>query len=35
MRAGKQARMFEEGNAWLDAGFPQLDRLLWAAIGGA
>jgi homoserine O-acetyltransferase len=35
MRAGKQARMFEEGNAWLDAEFPQLDRLLWAAIGGA
>ena len=32
MRAGKQDRMFDLGNAWLDAGFPKLDRLLWAAV---
>jgi len=32
MRAGKQAPLFESGNAWLDAGFPKLDRLLWAAV---
>ena len=32
MRAGKQDRMFEAGNAWLDAGFPKLDRLLWADV---
>jgi cyclophilin family peptidyl-prolyl cis-trans isomerase len=34
MRAGKQAKMFESGNAWLDAEFPKLDRLLWAEIRG-
>jgi homoserine O-acetyltransferase len=28
MRTGKQARMFEEGNAFLDAEFPKLDRIL-------
>jgi homoserine O-acetyltransferase len=28
MRTGKQARMFEEGNAFLDADFPKLDRIL-------
>ena len=32
MRAGKQARMFEGGNAWLDAEFPKLDKLLGAQI---
>lgn len=34
MRAGKQARLFEGGDAWLDAGFPKLDKLLWAEIQG-
>ncbi len=33
MRAGKQARLFEEGNAYLDREFPQLDKLLRARIG--
>lgn len=28
MRAGKQERMFEEGNAWLDREFPKLSRLV-------
>ena len=28
MRAGGQDPMFEQGNAWLDARFPLLDRLL-------
>ncbi|HEY2013369.1 MAG TPA: alpha/beta fold hydrolase [Bryobacteraceae bacterium] len=32
MRAGKQARLFEGGNAWLDADFPKLDRLLHARV---
>jgi len=32
MRAGKQQKMFEEGNAWLDREFPKLDRLLRAKI---
>ena len=32
MRAGKQARMFEGGNAWLDAQFPKLDKLVRARI---
>ena len=27
MRTGKQAPMFEEGNAWLDRNFPKLDRI--------
>jgi peptidyl-prolyl cis-trans isomerase A (cyclophilin A) len=27
MRAGRQQKMFEEGNAWLDREFPKLDRL--------
>jgi len=27
MRAGKQAKLFEEGNAWLDREFPKLDKL--------
>ncbi len=32
MRAGKQDRMFEEGNAWLDREFPLLDKLVRARI---
>jgi len=32
MRAGKQQKMFEEGNAWLDREFPKLDKLLQAKI---
>jgi cyclophilin family peptidyl-prolyl cis-trans isomerase len=32
MRAGKQAKLFEEGNAWLDRDFPKLDKLLRAVI---
>jgi len=32
MRAGKQTRMFEGGNARLDAEFPKLDKLLRARI---
>jgi cyclophilin family peptidyl-prolyl cis-trans isomerase len=30
MRAGKQAKLFEEGNAYLDREFPRLDRLIRA-----
>jgi cyclophilin family peptidyl-prolyl cis-trans isomerase len=30
MRAGRQQKMFEEGNAWLDREFPKLDRLVRA-----
>ena len=32
MRTGKQSRMFEEGNAWLDREFPKLDKLISARI---
>jgi peptidyl-prolyl cis-trans isomerase A (cyclophilin A) len=32
MRAGKQDRMFEEGNSWLDREFPRLDRLIRAVV---
>ncbi len=32
MRAGRQAPLFEGGNAWLDAHFPNLDRLLAATL---
>jgi cyclophilin family peptidyl-prolyl cis-trans isomerase len=32
MRAGKQARLFEEGNAYLDRDFPLLDKLIRARI---
>jgi cyclophilin family peptidyl-prolyl cis-trans isomerase len=32
MRGGKQGKMLEGGNAWLDANFPKLDRLLRARI---
>jgi hypothetical protein len=33
MRAGKQARLFAEGNAWLDRDFPKLDKLIRATVG--
>jgi cyclophilin family peptidyl-prolyl cis-trans isomerase len=32
MRGGKQGRLFEEGNAYLDREFPKLDKLLKAEI---
>jgi hypothetical protein len=32
MRAGKQGRLFEEGNAYLDREFPLLDKLIHARI---
>ncbi|MFL6234763.1 MAG: peptidylprolyl isomerase [Thermoanaerobaculia bacterium] len=32
MRGGKQGEMLKGGNAWLDANFPKLDRLLRARI---
>jgi homoserine O-acetyltransferase len=32
MRAGKQAKMFEGGNAYLDKEFPKLDRLISAIV---
>jgi len=32
MRAGRQSRLFEEGNAYLDREFPLLDKLLRATI---
>jgi cyclophilin family peptidyl-prolyl cis-trans isomerase len=32
MRAGRQARLFEEGNARLDRDFPKLDRLRRATV---
>ena len=32
MRAGKQAPLFEGGNAYLDSRFPKLDRLLSASV---
>jgi cyclophilin family peptidyl-prolyl cis-trans isomerase len=32
MRAGHQAPMFERGNTWLDASFPNLDRLISASV---
>ena len=32
MRGGKQAKLFEEGNAWLDRDFPKLDRLIRAVL---
>jgi cyclophilin family peptidyl-prolyl cis-trans isomerase len=32
MRAGGQDPMFAEGNAWLDARFPKLDRLVRVAL---
>jgi peptidyl-prolyl cis-trans isomerase A (cyclophilin A) len=32
MRAGKQDKMFEEGNAYLDRKFPRLDKLIHARL---
>jgi cyclophilin family peptidyl-prolyl cis-trans isomerase len=32
MRNGKQAPMFEQGNAYLDANYPRLDRLIRAVV---
>ncbi len=32
MRAGGQDKMFEQGNAWLDARFPLLDRVVRVAV---
>jgi len=32
MRAGHQARLFEDGNAYLDREFPQLDHLIRASV---
>ncbi len=32
MRGGKQAKLFEEGNAYLDREFPKLDKILTAEI---
>jgi cyclophilin family peptidyl-prolyl cis-trans isomerase len=32
MRTGKQGKMFEEGNAYLDREFPRLDKLISAKI---
>jgi peptidyl-prolyl cis-trans isomerase A (cyclophilin A) len=32
MRAGKQEKMFEEGNAYLDREFPKLDKLVRARV---
>ncbi|HET9211385.1 MAG TPA: peptidylprolyl isomerase [Thermoanaerobaculia bacterium] len=32
MRGGKQGEMLKGGNAWLDANFPKLDRLLRARL---
>jgi len=34
MRAGRQAKLFEEGNAYLDREFPLLDKLVRARIAG-
>ncbi len=35
MRAGKQDKLFEEGNAYLDREFPKLDHLIRVRIDGA
>lgn len=32
IRAGKQAPMFEEGNAWLERNYPRLDSILHATV---
>ena len=32
MRGGKQAKIFEGGNAYMDSGFPKLDKLLRAVV---
>ena len=35
MRAGRQGKLFEEGNSYLDREFPRLDRLVRARIVSA
>lgn len=35
MRGGKQDKLFEEGNAWLDREFPKLDKLVRATVTAA
>lgn len=35
MRGGKQAPIFASGNAWLDANYPKLDRLIRARVVAA
>jgi homoserine O-acetyltransferase len=32
MRGGKQGKLFEEGNAYLDREFPKLDKLIRARV---
>jgi hypothetical protein len=32
MRAGRQGALFDQGNAYLDREFPQLDKLIRARI---
>jgi homoserine O-acetyltransferase len=32
MRAGRQGKLFEEGNAYLDREFPMLDKLIRARL---
>ena len=32
MRAGKQDKLFEQGNAYLDREFPRLDHLIRARV---
>jgi len=32
MRGGKQARIFEAGNTYVDAAFPNLDKLIRATV---
>jgi hypothetical protein len=32
MRAAKQGKLFEEGNAYLDREFPRLDKLIKARV---
>ncbi len=34
MRGGKQGKLFEEGNAYLDREFPLLDKLVRARLSG-
>jgi len=35
MRAGKQDKLFEEGNGYLDREFPKLDKLVRASVAAA
>ena len=32
IRGGRQDPVFEGGNAWLDASFPELDRIIEASV---